>query len=50
MACSLGGVARNAHFRDYVADGKRRFDYKRRDGVPTKSNALELMRLAGLDV
>jgi hypothetical protein len=46
----LGGVVRNAHFQDYVEDGQMRFDYKLREGVVTKSNALELMRLAGLDV
>jgi MutS domain V len=50
MASSLGGTVRNAHFQDYVEDGRMRFDYKLRDGVVTKSNALELMRLAGLDV
>jgi DNA mismatch repair ATPase MutS len=50
MATALGGVLRNAHFQDYVEDGKMRFDYRLRDGVVTKSNALELMRLAGLDV
>jgi hypothetical protein len=50
MAASAGGMMRNAHFQDYVEDGKMRFDYKLRDGVVTKSNALELMRLAGLDV
>ena len=46
----LGGVVRNMHFQDYVEGGQMRFDYKLRDGVVTKSNALELMRLAGLDV
>jgi MutS domain V len=50
MAKSPSGIVRNAHFQDYVEDGKMRFDYKLRDGVVTKSNALELMRLAGLDV
>ncbi len=50
MTKSLGTVVRNAHFEDYVEDGKMRFDYKLRDGVVTKSNALELMRLAGLNV
>jgi MutS domain V len=50
MAASLGGTVRNAHFQDYVENGQMRFDYKLRDGVVTKSNALELMRLAGLDV
>jgi len=50
MTQSLGDVVRNAHFEGYVEDGKMRFDYKLRDGVVTKSNALELMRLAGLNV
>jgi hypothetical protein len=50
MTKSLGAVVRNVHFEDYVEDGKMRFDYKLRDGVVTKSNALELMRLAGLKV
>jgi hypothetical protein len=50
MAKSLGGIAHNSHFQDYVEDGKMRFDYKLRDGVVTKSNALELMRLVGLKV
>jgi hypothetical protein len=50
MASSLGDLARNAHFQDYIEDGKMRFDYKLRDGIVTKSNALELMRLAGLGV
>ena len=43
-------ASRNAHFQDFVEDGQMRFDYKLRDGVVAKSNALELMRLAGLDV
>jgi DNA mismatch repair ATPase MutS len=50
MAESLGTVARNVHLQDYVENGQMRFDYKLRDGVVTKSNALELMRLAGLRV
>ena len=41
---------RNAHFEDHVEDGAMRFDYLLRDGVVTKSNALELMRSVGLDV
>ena len=50
MTASLGPAVRNAHLQDYVENGQMRFDYKVRDGVVTKSNALELMRLAGLDV
>ena len=47
---SFGPIARNAHFEDFVQDGAMRFDYKLRDGVVAKSNALELMRLIGLKV
>ena len=47
---SLGPLIRNVHFQDYVEDGKMRFDYKLRDGVVAKSNAIELMRLIGLGI
>ena len=47
---TLGPIARNAHFQDFVQDGAMHFDYKLRDGVVEKSNALELMRLIGLKV
>ncbi len=49
IAAAVGNVLRNMHFEDQVADGKMRFDYKLRDGVVEKSNALELMRLIGLE-
>ena len=41
---------RNVHFQDHLEDGKIHFDYKLRDGVVEKSNALELMRSIGLEV
>jgi DNA mismatch repair ATPase MutS len=47
---SLGQRQRNIHFQDYVENGKMRFDYTLRDGVVAKSNAIELMRLIGLQV
>jgi hypothetical protein len=47
---ALPGTARNVHFQDYVVSGEMRFDYKLREGVVAKSNALELMRLIGLKV
>lgn len=50
MAASIGSVVRNAHFQDYIENGEMRFDFKLREGVVTKSNALELMRLVGLKV
>jgi hypothetical protein len=46
---ALGNSIRNVHLEDQVQDGKMRFDYKLRDGVVTKSNALALMRLIGLE-
>jgi hypothetical protein len=46
---AVGEVLRNMHFEDQVADGKMRFDYRLREGVVEKSNALELMRLIGLE-
>jgi hypothetical protein len=50
ITSALGTVLRNMHFEDQVADGQMRFDYKLREGVVTKSNALELMRLIGLEM
>jgi hypothetical protein len=47
---TLPARARNVHFEDQIEDGKIRFDYRMRDGVVTKSNALELMRSVGLEV
>ena len=50
IANVLPGRVRNVHLQDHVEDGKMRFDYKLRDGVIEHSNALELMRMIGLDV
>jgi hypothetical protein len=49
----IGGAAgrlHNVHLQDEIADGKMKFDYTLRDGVVTKSNGIELMRLIGLKV
>ena len=43
-------VIRNVHFEDQVEDNQMRFDYRLRDGVVTKSNAIALMRIIGLDM
>ena len=40
----------NVHFADSLKDGEMSFDYTLRPGVVKKSNAIELMRLVGLDV
>jgi hypothetical protein len=47
---SANGFVRNMHFEDQVKDGKMYFDYKLREGVIAKSNALELMRLMGFKI
>ena len=46
----LDTPSQNVHFRDEWIDGKMTFDYRMREGVVPKSNALSLMRLLGLDV
>jgi DNA mismatch repair ATPase MutS len=47
---SSGQLLRNMHFQDYLENGNMRFDYTLREGVVAKSNAIELMRLIGLQV
>jgi hypothetical protein len=49
ISAAVGNVLRNMHFEDQVVDGRMRFDYRLREGVVEKSNALELMRLIGLE-
>jgi DNA mismatch repair ATPase MutS len=44
------GTLCNVHFQDELCDGRMTFDFKLRDGVVTKSNAMELMRSIGLEV
>jgi hypothetical protein len=50
IADELAPVAGNVHFEDHIEDGKIVFDYKKRDGVVEKSNAIALMRAVGLEV
>ncbi|MFW6050658.1 MAG: MutS-related protein [Myxococcota bacterium] len=40
----------NVHFTDVMRDGEMFFDYRLRDGVVQTSNALELLRRAGIAV
>jgi hypothetical protein len=42
--------ARNVHFEDRLVDGRLEFDYRMREGVVERSNALELMRAVGIQV
>ncbi len=46
----LQRVVRNAHFEDRIEAGGLRFDYTLREGIITRSNGVELMRLIGLKV
>jgi len=50
IGAAIGTPLRNMHFADQVMDGKMFFDYQLHDGIVTKSNALELMRLVGLEM
>jgi hypothetical protein len=50
VATQLAPAAANVHFEDRLENGRLVFDYKMREGVVTRSNALDLMRAAGLDV
>ncbi|MBL8917801.1 MAG: DNA mismatch repair protein MutS [Myxococcaceae bacterium] len=46
----LTGKTRNVHFRDVVIEGEMTFDYSLRPGVVTTTNALEVLRRAGVVV
>jgi hypothetical protein len=50
MAEALGSRVANVHFQDRVIDGMMVFDYRVHPGVIERSNALDLMRAAGLEV
>lgn len=50
IVTTMDGKAINMHFEDQVEDGRMSFDYKLRDGIVQRSNAIELMRMMGLDV
>jgi MutS domain V len=40
----------NVHFTDVMVEGEMRFDYRLRPGIVRTSNALRLLRMAGIDV
>ncbi len=50
ISAALGHSLRNVHLEDQIENGKMKFDYKLREGVVAKSNALELMRIIGLEM
>jgi hypothetical protein len=45
-----GGRVVNMHFRDHLEDGKMVFDYQLRAGVVDTTNALRVLRMAGVPV
>jgi hypothetical protein len=50
IADELAPAAANVHFEDRLEEGRLVFDYRLRQGVVERSNALDLMRAVGLDV
>ncbi|MFA6956938.1 MAG: DNA mismatch repair protein MutS [Thermoanaerobaculia bacterium] len=50
MADELGDRARNVHFEDHMEGDRMVFDYRMRDGVVARSNALALMKAVGLSI
>jgi hypothetical protein len=48
LAKALGGRALNVHFEDHYDDGEMRFDYRMRQGVLTRTNGRNVMRVLGL--
>ena len=49
LADELPGVS-NVHFREQVIDERMEFDYRLREGASPTTNALKIMRLAGLPI
>jgi hypothetical protein len=50
IADELRPHARNVHFEDHLEAGRVAFDFRLKEGVVTRSNAIALMRAVGLDV
>ena len=50
IAETLCDVAVNVHFDDQIQGGTMSFDYRMKPGIVTHSNALELMRMMGLEI
>ena len=50
LASYPGVKVRNVHFRDLEKDGEMTFDYVLREGVVETTNALEVLRRAGVDI
>lgn len=50
LAEEYGGKVVNMHFRDHLENGKMVFDYRLRQGVVDTTNALRVLKMAGVPV
>ncbi|HAH44765.1 MAG TPA: hypothetical protein DCM07_07865, partial [Planctomycetaceae bacterium] len=50
ITAQFGSQAKNVHFEDQLIDGKMAFDYRMRPGIVEHSNALELMKMMGIEL
>ncbi len=50
LASERPGLVHNVHFRDEVTGGDMTFDYTLREGIVTTTNALEVLRRAGVPI
>ena len=50
IAGLASGTLHNVHFQDELRNGRMIFDFRLREGIVTRSNAMELMRSIGLEV
>jgi len=50
LASTQASPGLNVHFQDTLEGDRLLFDYRLRPGVVTRRNALDLMRLVGIDV
>ena len=50
LAEETNGAVKNVHFTDSLRDGALFFDYRLRDGVVSTTNAILVMRQAGIDL
>lgn len=50
LAQERSGVVANVHFTDTFEDGGLKFDYRVRPGLVSTSNALKVIRMAGIDI
>lgn len=50
ITAQFGDEAKNVHFEDQLIDGEMTFDYRMRPGIVEHSNALELMKMMGIEL